>query len=171
VSPARLLPVPSETRMIILEDAANAFDHVRPASNETRPTYVVARNGLERPSHFALRTIRRVAGLESGNAAVTQVLFAVDGVADRQRRAARELMARSLVSHMIRQSGGELIVAAPSGCDSALSDELMELAGMLISESSMSSGARVRVIVKFYADEACAALESGIHERVSDATS
>jgi hypothetical protein len=152
-------PAVDKTRLIVLEDPIQAREYLRV---EGEPACVVAKAPSESTAQLALRTIRRIAALESAHTQVTEAVLAIDESTSRQSSAARELIARTVLCHMMQRSDeSELVLAASR--TAAARHQLMLLAGTLVTEAK---GSGVRVVVRFGDNHENARPKSGVFARV-----
>jgi hypothetical protein len=95
---------------------------------------VVSQAVDERPADLALRTVRRMAALERAKRYVTEALLVLGDGDERPRLAARDLVVRTILSHMSEAKQGQLMFAAESINDPEARHRLIVLAGDLASE-------------------------------------
>lgn len=106
-APARRRLVASERGARTVETALEdtAFDE----------TFLVADAGAGSPSDLALRVAARLGGLERQRRSLTSATLVLGGEHESHSMATRELVARSLLTHLQAAGGGELILLASSG--------------------------------------------------------
>jgi hypothetical protein len=153
-------PAVDKTRLIVLEDPIQAREYLRVAEGE--PACVVAKAPSESTAQLAIRTIRRIAALESASTQVTEAVLAIDESTSRQSAAARELIARTVLCHMMQRSDESQLVVAASRT-AAARHQLMLLAGTLVTEAK---GSGVQVVVRFGENDDSARPKSGVFARV-----
>jgi hypothetical protein len=127
----------------VLEDAS--FDE----------TLVVANAPADSPTGLTLRLALRVAILERQKRACSSAMILLGRGRDPQRAAAREIVARTLLTHLETAGGGELLLLAPSA-SAAERDELLAFVEKLLGEIETRS---VMIRVQFRSDKARLASE------------
>ena len=132
-------------RLVVLEKGAHSREWTLPGSE----LVVVAEQPPDRPADLALRAIRRIATLERGGKAATEAIAVLGGNDGEPARAARNMLARALLAHLLAAGEGTLVLTAP-GASSCLRAELFGLLGELSAELGRS---QVTVSLRFGASE------------------
>jgi hypothetical protein len=132
----RIVPRPRGDRLglVIVEGGAAAPELSVDDGDEWAELVVVSQAVDERPADLALRTVRRMASLERAKRFVTEALFVLADGQERPRLAARELIVRTILSHMSEAKCGQLMLAAEAISDVEARHRLIVLAGDLASE-------------------------------------
>lgn len=131
-------------RLVVVEDAARItadflLDSINDGENVT--VLVQDRNATR---SLAARTMRRLADVERAGKKLTEAVIVVSAAKDAGTLAARCLLVRLLLAHLLRTGGGEVVLAADGATDSELRHQLLALAGTLAGEVG-SSGIAIRV--------------------------
>lgn len=133
----RIVPGPRSDRLgLVVVERGGAAPELRvdDGEDEWAELVVVSQAQDERPADLALRTVRRMAALERARRYVTEALFVLGGGDERPRIAARELIVRTVLSHMSEGKRGQVMLAAEAIADAEARHRLIVLAGDLASE-------------------------------------
>jgi hypothetical protein len=133
-SPAAPLPeakAPS-SRVIVAEAGVPDVDLLGAGGN-WEETLVITGQAAETPMGLPLEVASRIARLERRRLPVSDATFFVAQACDEQSSAARELVVRTLVTHLVAAGSGELILVARDA-SGELRDRLLGLVGQLLGE-------------------------------------
>ncbi len=132
----RIVPGPRSDRLalVVVEQGAPLPELREENHDQWEEVVVVTQNDDERPADLALRTVRRVAALERARRFVTEAIFVLGDGEERPRLAARDLITRSILSHMTEAKQGRLMLAAEAVIDPEHRHRLIVLAGDLAGE-------------------------------------
>jgi hypothetical protein len=117
-------------RMIVVEHGALALDAFTRADGSEETTLVAEGVG-DPPLDLPFRVVGRLALIERGRVPVSRALLFVAPRLDTESVAARELTARTLLSHMGAAGGGELVLVG-DGADVDLRHSLLALVETLV---------------------------------------
>lgn len=158
VASRRLGAPPSPVRLIVLEGGADARG-VRALGRGDEEMVVIAQGREESPLDLVLRVIHRLSSLEQGRRHVVNAVIRVAPRTDKQTNAARDLLARALLTHSAVAGTTELVFHASTALDPAHRHQLLELVEQLIQESVTGSNA---IRVQFGDVRPSIAPESGV---------
>lgn len=136
VHPHAVVRAPEPTlgagRLVVSEVGASSLDAAL-SREPWQETVLIAEQGDAARAELPARVASRIALLERhGNRLACAVLL-VGSACDASSDAARELVARALLTHLIASGSGELIVSAHEP-NRELRDRLVELVGKLLGE-------------------------------------
>ncbi len=140
----------SRRRIVVVEHSAESFERALDDA-EFQETIVVAEPRADAAPNLALRVTGRIAQLEQQRTPAWSATFVLARRNDGQTAASRELVARSLLSHLRATGGSELAIVAPAP-SGAERDDVLDLVDRLLSELDTQSitirlkfsGSRVR---------------------------
>ena len=133
-SPAAPLPEVKEprSRVIVAEAGVPDVDLVG-TGGDWEETLVVTSQAAETAMGLPLEVAERIARLERRQLPVASATFFVAPSCDEQSFAARELVVRTLVTHLVAGGSGELTLVARDA-SGELRDRLLGLVGQLLGE-------------------------------------
>lgn len=99
---------------------------------------VVAGGGARSSLELALAMLVRIGQLQRAGRRIRQVLIALGPDIGRQAFAARELLARGVLTHLLEDGEGELVLTADDRRNRAAPDHLLRLVGLLTPELGQS---------------------------------
>jgi hypothetical protein len=111
--------------MIVVEHGALALDSLV-RSDGSEETTLVAESAGDKALDLPFRVVERLAFLERSELPVCRTLLLVAPRLDAESVSARELVARTLLSHMASAGGGELVLVA-DGAEVDLRQSLLAL--------------------------------------------
>ncbi|NLE85998.1 MAG: hypothetical protein GX607_06330 [Myxococcales bacterium] len=134
VAARRLGPPRSAVRLVVLEDGADARSV--PALGRPEDELVVIAQGREEsPLDLVLRVIHRLSSLEQSRRHVASAVLRVAPRVDEQAAAARDLLARALLTHSAVAGSSELVFDASGSLDAAERTEILELVDRMFQEA------------------------------------
>jgi hypothetical protein len=151
-------PSAARLRFVVVEDGARELDSWVP-SGDGDETIVLGQARGEPPASLALAVAKRIAGIERSARSIAHAVIRVGSGVETQVSAARGLVARTLMSHMVAAGCGELMLVG-DGADHDVRDELLLLVEALLGEHQQSS---VPIRLQFREGAPGVARASGIH--------
>jgi hypothetical protein len=132
----RMVPGPRSDRLglVVVERGAVAPELRADEDDEWAEIVLVSQAEDERPADLALRTVRRMAALEKSRRFVTEATLVLGEGDERPRLAARDLITRTILSHMTEAKQGQLMLAAEAVQDPEIRHALIVLVGDLARE-------------------------------------
>lgn len=128
--PGRNVTKPQPVRLVAVEDGAHGLEsRITPDGGEE--TVVVAQWGGEPPASLIIRVAARIGALERSGKKVGRAILLVGERRDDQAIAARRLVARALLSHLLSSNGTELVLDAVGARADARHELLSEVEAML----------------------------------------
>lgn len=141
--------MPPKRRLIVTEEGAQGFSAFVSA-DEAEETLVVAQGAEEAAVVLPFRVMARLALMGRSGRSVDSATILVGDRLDGESVAARELVARALLAHMVAAGSGDLAFAA-YGAVADLRHDLMTLVEALLNEHE---GIPVALRLRFLAEEA-----------------
>ena len=145
-------------RLVVVEDGARELDS-RVPPDEGEESIVVAQASGELPATLALAVTGRIAALERSSRNIERAVVLIGPDCGVQVCAARWLVARALLTHMVVSGSGELVLAAP-GAGVDVRQDLLSLVEALLGEHERSA---VPIRLQLREDAPRPARTSGIH--------
>jgi hypothetical protein len=137
-------PVEAPARLVVVEDPARVPADFLLKSTQEGDGVTVLVQDHDTPRTLAARTMRRLADVERAGNKVNQAVVVVGAGKDADALAARCVLVRVLLAHLVRAGSGEVVLAAEGVTDSELRHQLLALAGTLAGEVG-ASGVAIRV--------------------------
>lgn len=140
----RAQPEETPTRLVVVEDRAHLkADFLLDSATDGESVTVLVQDH-DSAHRLAVRTMRRLASVERTGKRLTQAVVVVGSDKDASALAARCVLVRVLLAHLVRAGAGEVVLTAGGDTDSELRHQLLALAGTLAGEVG-SSGVAIRV--------------------------
>jgi len=152
----------SSRRLVVIEQGADALGS-RLSPDGGDETIVVVQGVDETPLQLLFRVIRRLALLERSAHRVRRAELVVAPRLDAQSTAARGVVARALLAHLVAGGEGELLVAG-EGPHAGLQGELLTLVDALAAEDDEGT---VMIRLELNGRQPRVPPESGVYRAVS----
>lgn len=125
-------------RLVVVENGADVrdFDTLDPGADGV---HIIKQGSEEAPIELASRAIERLANIERTGIRLEQTLLLVSGQFDEQSAAARELLARALLTHASVAGAAELVLALRADADPNLRSSVLSLVEMLMGEQGAAA--------------------------------
>ena len=125
-------------RLVVVESGADVrdFDTLDPGADGV---HIIKQGSDEAPVELAARAIERLAGIERSERRLEQAFLLVSKQFDEQSAAARELLARALLTHAAVAGAAELVLALRADADSNLRSSVLSLVEMLMGEQGAAA--------------------------------
>ncbi len=158
VAGRRLGPPGSSVRLVVLEEGTDARSV--PALGRPEDDLVVIAQGRgESPLDLVLRVIHRLSSLEQSRRHVASAVLRVAPRVDEQAAAARDLLARALLTHSAVAGSTELVFHASASLAPEERTELLELVDRMFQEAVPG---RCAIRIQFGEPSTSVAPESGV---------
>ncbi|MFZ5897028.1 MAG: hypothetical protein ACOY0T_38575 [Myxococcota bacterium] len=128
----------SEARLVVVENGADVRDF-EAIGADSEGVHVIGQNRDESPAEFALRVIERLASVERSQLRLERALLLVAPQLDEQRSAARELMARALLTQASVSGSAELVLAVRVDAQAEVRHGLLSLVETLMAEEGAAA--------------------------------
>jgi len=133
---------PGGLRLVVVEDGALGFES-RVPPDDGEETLVIAQTSGELPANLVIRVASRIGALERSGRKIGRAILLVGNRQDAQVAAARWVIARALLSHLLARGGSELVLDADRA-EGAVRNELLSLVEGLL-ERVEPSGVPIRL--------------------------
>lgn len=125
-------------RLVIVENGANVreFDTLDPDADGV---HIIQQGAEETPVELASRAIERLASIERSDSRLKQALLLVSDRFNEQAAAARELLARALMTHAAVVGAAELVLAVRGNADAKQRNSILSLVEALMGEQGAAA--------------------------------
>jgi hypothetical protein len=125
-------------RLVVVERGADLRDFETPG-NEADGVHVIGQGRDESALSLAMRVIDRLASIERSESQLDRALLLVAPQVDGQSLAARELMARAMLTHASIAGAAELVLAVRADADPDVRHAVLNLVETLMGEHGAAS--------------------------------
>lgn len=125
-------------RLVVVESGADVrdFDTLDPGADGV---HIIKQGSDEAPVELAARAIERLASIERSDRRLEQSVLLVSKYFDEQSAAARELLARALLTHASVAGAAELMLALRADADPSLRSSVLTLVETLMGEQGAAA--------------------------------